>query len=320
VVPSDEVTDTAGRPEDMRAVPVRHPGRWIAAAIIVVLAVAIVRSIVTNPHFGWSAVGEYLFDERILEGLRVTIELTVIAMVIGIVLGLVLAVMRLSPNPLVSGGSWLYIWFFRGTPVLVQLLFWYNISALYPKLALGIPFGPAFVHPDVNTLITPFTAAILGLGLNEGAYMAEIVRAGIISVPYGQTDAAQSLGMTRLQTMRGIVLPQAMRVIIPPTGNETISMLKTTSLVSVIAVADLLFAAEGIYSQNFKTIQLLIVASIWYIVCTSVLYVGQYYLERYYGRGAAREQQTPLAGRVLRGVLTFRRAGGPSRPGGGEHR
>jgi polar amino acid transport system permease protein len=265
-------------------------------------------------------VGEYLFDERILEGLRVTIELTVIAMAIGIFLGIVLAVMRLSPNPLVSGGSWLYIWFFRGTPVLVQLLFWYNIAALYPKIALGIPFGPAFVHPDANALITPFTAAILGLGLNEGAYMAEIVRAGIISVPEGQGDAARSLGMTRLETMRRIVLPQAMRVIIPPTGNETISMLKTTSLVSVIAVADLLYAAQNIYSQNFKTIQLLTVASIWYIVCTSVLYVGQYYLERYYGRGSSREQQTPLAGRVLRGVLTFRRAGGHSRPGGGDHR
>jgi polar amino acid transport system permease protein len=319
-VPSTEVTGTTGRPEDIRAVPVRRPGRWVAAAIVLVLAVAIVRSIVTNPHFEWAVVGEYLLDERILEGLRVTIELTLIAMAIGVVLGMVLAVMRLSPNPLVSGGSWLYIWFFRGTPVLVQLLFWYNIAALYPKIALGIPFGPAFVHPNANVLIPPFTAAILGLGLNEGAYMAEIVRAGIISVPEGQADAARSLGMTRLQTMRRIVLPQAMRVIIPPTGNETISMLKTTSLVSVIAVGDLLYAAQNIYSTNFKTIPLLIVVSIWYIVCTSVLYVGQYYLERYYGRGSSREQQAPLAGRVLRGVLSFRRAGEHSRPGGGEHR
>jgi polar amino acid transport system permease protein len=319
-VSSPEVTDKAGRPEDIRAVPVRRPGRWIAAAIVLVVAVALVRSVATNSRFEWHVVGEFLFDERILEGLRVTIELTVIAMAIGIFLGIVLAVMRLSPNPLVSGGSWLYIWFFRGTPVLVQLLFWYNIAALYPKIALGIPFGPAFVHPNANTLITPFTAAILGLGLNEGAYMAEIVRAGIISVPEGQGDAARSLGMTRLETMRRIVLPQAMRVIIPPTGNETISMLKTTSLVSVIAVADLLYAAQNIYSQNFKTIQLLIVASIWYIVCTSVLYVGQYYLERYYGRGSSREQQAPLAGRVLRGVLSFRRPGEHSRPSGGEHR
>jgi polar amino acid transport system permease protein len=267
-------------------------------------------------------VGHYLFDERVLEGVRVTIELTVIAMAIGIALGVLLAVMRLSTNPLVSGGSWFYIWFFRGTPILVQLLFWYNIAALYPKIALGIPFGPALVHPDANTLITPFTAAILGLGLNEGAYMAEIVRAGMISVPEGQIDAAQSLGMTRLQTMRRIVLPQAMRVIIPPTGNETISMLKTSSLASVIVVGELLFAVQNIYSANFKTIPLLIVASVWYIVLTSVLYVGQYYLERHYGRGTSRdeEERAPLAARVLRGVLSFRRPGAHFRPGGGERR
>jgi polar amino acid transport system permease protein len=285
---------------------VRHPGRWIAAAIILLIAVALTRSIVTNPHFEWSVVGNYLFDGRVLHGLRLTIQLTVIAMAIGIALGVLLAVMRLSPNPLVSGASWLYIWFFRGTPVLVQLLFWYNIAALYPRLALGIPFGPAFVHIDANTAITPYTAAILGLGLNEGAYMAEIVRAGIISVPEGQVDASQSLGMTRLQTMRRIVLPQAMRVIIPPTGNETISMLKTSSLASVIVVTELLYAVQIIYSVNFKTIPLLIVASIWYVVCTSMLYVGQYYLERYYGRGARGQAQTVLQ-RVRTGMLSIRR-------------
>jgi len=257
-----EDTTDQGRPEDIRAVPVRRPGRWIAAAIVLLIAVAIIHSIASNPRFEWSVVGTYLFDERILEGLRVTIELTVIAMAIGIVLGAALAVMRLSPNPLVSGGSWLYIWFFRGTPVLVQLLFWYNIAALYPKIDLGIPFGPSFIHADANSLITPFTAAILGLGLNEGAYMAEIVRAGIISVPEGQSDAARSLGMTRLQTMRRIVLPQAMRVIIPPTGNETISMLKTSSLVSVIAYQELLYSVQLIYAVNFRQIPLLLVACI----------------------------------------------------------
>jgi polar amino acid transport system permease protein len=298
-------TDTAGRPEEIRAVPVRHPGRWVAAAIVLVVAVALVRSVATNPRFEWGVVGEYLFDERILEGVRLTIELTVIAMVIGVVLGIVLAIMRLSLNPLVSGASWLYIWFFRGTPVLVQLLFWYNIAALYPKIGLGVPFGPAVVHADANKLITPFTAAILGLGLNEGAYMAEIVRAGIISVPPGQSDAARSLGMTRLQTMRRIVLPQAMRVIIPPTGNETISMLKTSSLASVIAVADLTYAAQTIYSANFKTIQLLIVASFWYLALTSVLYVGQGYLERYYGRGTRSDLPTAWQ-RIRTGIVSFR--------------
>jgi polar amino acid transport system permease protein len=281
----------------------------VAAAIILVVAVAIVRSIVTNPRFEWHVVGSYLFDERILEGVRITVELTVVAMAIGIALGVVLAVMRLSPNMLVSGASWLYIWFFRGTPVLVQILFWYFIAALYPKLNLGIPFGPAFIHADANTLIKPFTAAILALGLNEGAYMAEIVRAGIISVEEGQSDAAHSLGMTRLQAMRRIVLPQAMRVIIPPTGNETISMLKTTSLVSVIAVGDLLYAAQTIYAVNFKTIPLLITASVWYLALTSILYVGQYYLERYYGRGARREQALTVLQQIRAGAFSRRREG-----------
>jgi polar amino acid transport system permease protein len=270
-----------------------------------VIAAALIRSMATSPGFQWGVVGEFLFDSRILEGLVVTLELTVIAMAIGIALGVVLAIMRLSPNPLISGSSWGYIWFFRGTPVLVQLLFWYNIAALYPKIGLGIPFGPAFVHPDANTLITAFRAAVLGLGLNEGAYMAEIVRAGIISVEEGQSDAAQSLGMTRLQTLRRIVLPQAMRVIIPPTGNETISMLKTTSLGSVITVTELLYSSQLIYSVNFKPIPLLIVVSIWYLACTSILYVGQFYLERYYGRGATREQGlTPLQ-RIKTGMLSL---------------
>jgi polar amino acid transport system permease protein len=300
----EAIPEAAGRPEDIKAVPVRRPGRWVAAAIVLILALALLRSVVDNANFQWDVVGQYLFDGRILHGLRVTIELTVIAMAIGIVLGVLLAVMRLSPNWLVSGASSFYIWFFRGTPVLVQLLFWYNIAALYPKIGLGIPFGPSFIHADANKLITPFTAAILGLGLNEGAYMAEIVRAGIISVDPGQSDAAQSLGMTRLQTMRRIVLPQAMRVIIPPTGNETISMLKTSSLASVIVVTELLYAGQLIYSVNFKTIPLLITVSVWYIVCTSALYVGQYYLERYYGRGERNRRAGPWE-RIRAGVLSF---------------
>jgi len=230
-------------------------------------------------------VGDFFFSNQVLHGLVLTIELTVISMVVGIVLGTILAVMRLSPNPMVTGGSWFYIWLFRGTPLLVQLLFWNFISAVYPKLTLGIPFGPDIVHASANSLITPFVAAILGLGLNEAAYMAEIVRAGILSVEEGQTDAAQALGMTRIKAMRRVVLPQAMRVIIPPTGNETISMLKNTALVSVIASTDLLYSVQLIYSQNFKQIPLLIVASIWYLILTTILSIGQYYLERHFGRG-----------------------------------
>jgi polar amino acid transport system permease protein len=269
------------------------------------VVVALARSVATNKRFYWSVVGDWFFSSRVLHGLLVTLELTVIAMAIGIVLGTILAVMRLSPNPLVSAASWAYIWFFRGTPVLVQLLFWFFIAALYPTIALGVPFGPQFIHIDANAAITAFAAAILGLGLNEAAYMAEIVRAGILSVDEGQTQAAQSLGMTRMQTMRRIVLPQAMRVIIPPTGNETISMLKTSSLASVITVAELLFSVQQIYDVNYRTIPLLIVASIWYLIVTTVLSIGQYYIERYYGRGAARAlPQTPLQ-RLRRNLLSF---------------
>jgi polar amino acid transport system permease protein len=296
-----------GRPEDIKAVPVRRPGRWVAAAIVLLIAVAVVRSVISNPRFQWHVVGQYLFDSRILHGVLVTIELTVIAMVIGIALGIVLAVMRLSPNPLVSGASWLYIYVFRGTPLLVQLLFWEFISALYPKIALGIPFGPSFIHVNANTLITPFAAAILGLALNEGAYMAEIVRAGIISVDEGQTEAALSIGMSRIQTMRRIVLPQAMRVILPPTGNETISMLKNTALVSVIGYAELLFEAQQIYAATYQTIPLLIVASIWYLAMTSVLYVGQHFIERRFGRGFSRDRRGEMRSRWL----SFRGAAAP---------
>jgi polar amino acid transport system permease protein len=288
-------------PGEIQAVPVRHPGRWIAAAIIAVLVASLARSVATNPRFEWGVVGDYLFSSRILHGLVVTLELTVLAMAIGIALGVVLALMRMSQSFLVSGTSWIYIWLLRGTPVLVQILFWNFISAVYPSIDLGIPFGPSFIHLDANTLITPFMAGTLGLGLNEGAYMSEIVRAGIISVDEGQHDAAQALGMTRLQTMRRIVLPQAMRVIIPPTGNETISMLKTTSLVAFIGLGDLLYSAQLIYSVNYKTIQLLIVVSIWYLVVTSVLSIGQYYLERYFGRGTAREAAPTLIQRIRGG-------------------
>jgi polar amino acid transport system permease protein len=286
---------SAPAPEAIRAIPVRHPGRWAAAAVVLVLAAVAARSVATNAGFQWHVVGDYLFAHQILSGVVTTLELTVAAMAIGIVLGVVVALMRLSRNPLVSSAAWVYVWIFRGTPVLVQIIFWSFIAALYPHIDLGIPFGPDLVHADANKLITPFIAALLALGLNEGAYMSEIVRAGLLSVDEGQTQAAHALGMTPMQTMRRIVLPQAMRVIIPPTGNETISMLKTTSLVSVIAYTELLYSAQLIYSRTYQTIPLLIVVSIWYLAITSVLSVGQYYLERRFGRGSARAlPATPL--------------------------
>ncbi len=255
--------------------------------MVLFLAVAVIGSMATNNRFEWSVVRHYLTSSQILHGLEVTLELTAISMAIGILLGILLAVMRLSPNPLVAGTSWLYIWFFRGTPVFVQILFWNFIAAIYPTIGIGLPLGgPQLAHLNLTTLITPFVAGVLALGLNEGAYMAEIVRAGIISVDEGQAEAAHALGMTRLLTMRRIVLPQAMRVIVPPTGNETISMLKTSSLVSAIAVTELLYSAQIIYARTYQTIPLLITVSIWYLVCTTVLSIGQYYVERHYARSS----------------------------------
>jgi polar amino acid transport system permease protein len=306
IPPTTETTGQTVQPEEIKAVPVPHPGRWLAGAVVLVLVAMLVHALVTNPRFGWGIIGDYFTSSRVLNGLAITILLTVVAMAIGIVLGVILAIMRLSANPLLSWSSWVYIWFFRGTPVLVQLLFWYNLAFLYPQISLGVPFGPSFLRADANSLVTPLAAAMLGLGLNEGAYMAEIVRAGILSVDHGQIEAAQALGMSRGLTMRRIILPQAMRVIIPPTGNETISMLKTSSLASVIGVTELLYAVQLIYAVNFKTIPLLIVACIWYLIVTSVLTVGQYYIERHYARGATRELPPTPWQRIRRHLFTIR--------------
>ena len=266
-------------------VPVRHPGRWLAAGITLVLAAMLAHWLYATDELRWDLVRQYLFDSVVLTGVRRTILLTLVAMVIGIAGGTILAVMRLSPNPIVSGFSWLYIWFFRGTPLLVQLFFWFNLPAVLHSVSVGIPFGPSWFHTDTKTIITQLGAAILGLGLNEAAYMAEIVRAGILSVDEGQVEAAQALGMTNTLTMRRIILPQSMRVIIPPTGNELISMLKNTSLVSVIGYTELFYTAQIIYARNFQPIPLLIVASLWYLFMTTILTIGQYYVERYYARG-----------------------------------
>jgi polar amino acid transport system permease protein len=281
-----EQTD-AGPAPPIKAVPVRHPGRWVGVAVIVVLVAMLVHSFLTNPNFQWDVVGEYLFSDPVLRGLRNTLILTVLAMAIGVVGGVLLAVMRLSPNPVLAGAAAVYIWLFRGTPVITQLIFWNFLAALYPRLGLGIPFGPTFVSVDTNAVISVFAASLLGLGLNEAAYMAEIVRGGIQSVDPGQSEAAGALGLSRTQTLRRIVLPQAMRVIVPPTGNETISMLKTTSLVVVIAYFELTVAVQTIYSRTFQTIPLLIVAALWYLALTSVLSIGQMFIERRFGRGFA---------------------------------
>jgi polar amino acid transport system permease protein len=276
------------RPGAVKAVPVRHPGRWVAIVIIGVLVAMAVNSIVTNSSWDWPFQLENAFSTPVLQGVATTLWLTVVAMLMGVVLGVILAVMRLSPNPVLTGAAWFYIWLFRGTPVYVQLIIWATIGALYKQVSLGIPFGEAFVTFDTRTLIPNVVAALLGLGLNEAAYMAEIVRAGILSVDEGQTEAASALGMSRLLTLRRIVLPQAMRVVVPPTGNETISMLKTTSLVVAVPYYELLFNAQAIGTRTFRPFPMLIMASLWYLAMTSVLMIGQYYIERHYAKGSVR--------------------------------
>jgi polar amino acid transport system permease protein len=244
--------------------------------------------LVTNPHLDWPTVARYLLDPKILDGVLVTIEISVLATVIGLTLGVLLAVMKLAHNPVLRWLSTLYIWFFRGTPVLVQLIFWYNLAFLFPELVLRVPFTDVGLKWDTNELITGFTAAMLGLGLNLAAYFAEVVRAGIQAVDRGQTEAAYALGMTPGKRMRVIVLPQALRIIIPPTGNEFISMLKTTSLVYVVAGNDLMTNASEIYKGNNRIMELLIVASLWYMLMTAVATVLQGRLERRFGSDAVR--------------------------------
>jgi polar amino acid transport system permease protein len=292
-VPPDPARGPAGAAADdgapIKAVPLRRPGRWIAAIIVLALVALFIYGAATNDSYSWDVYKNYLFDQRISRAAGVTVLLTVYAMVIGVVLGVVLAVMRLSTNPVLKSVAWVYLWIFRGTPVYVQLVFWGLFSTLYPHMKLGIPWGPTFVHLDLQGLDAAFYFAFIGLGLNESAYMAEIVRAGIGSVDDGQTEAASALGMTWPRTMRRIVLPQAMRVIIPPTGNEFISLLKTTSLVTAIPYSyELYTTARDISGVNFKPIPLLLVASTWYLAITSILMVGQYFLERRYSRGSSR--------------------------------
>ncbi|ODN71067.1 amino acid ABC transporter permease [Methylobrevis pamukkalensis] len=274
--------------DDLVVVTPKHPLRWVMVALVMVIAGFALSSVATNPNFQWPVVGRYLFDPIVLSGFLTTLWLTVVTMIIGVVLGIVLAVMRLSSSPIISGAAGAYLWFFRGTPMLVQLIFWYNLAALYPRYWLGLPLVDlTLFEGSFNDLITPYTAAILGLGLNEGAYMAEIVRAGIDSVDGGQKDAARALGMPRRQAMRRVILPQAMRFIVPPTGNQTIGMLKGTSIVSIVALSDLLYSVQTIYSRTFQTIPLLLVACFWYLVATTLLSIVQARIERHFARGDA---------------------------------
>ncbi|MER7924368.1 amino acid ABC transporter permease [Streptomyces sp. NPDC096057] len=270
-----DIPELAGSP---RIVPQRRLGQWTAAVAVLVLLGFAVASVVRNKAFQWGVVGDYFTSDSVLRGLWLTLWLTAVVMVLGFVLGALLAAARLSANPVLRAVSWGYVWLFRSIPILVQLLLWFNIGALYPEL-LGVK--------TVN-LFTPIAVAVIGLTLHEAAYAAEVVRGGILSVDRGQVEAAQALGLSRWRRWWRIVLPQAMRSIVPPAGNMLIGTLKGTSIVSVIAVQDLLFSAQLIYHRTYQVIPLLMVATIWYTVVTSVLGVGQYYVEKHYARGSER--------------------------------
>ncbi|MFF8728381.1 amino acid ABC transporter permease [Streptomyces sp. NPDC015171] len=273
-----KVPAAAEKPEPAdapRIVPQRRYGQWAAAVAVLALLGLAVNSVLRNRAFQWDVVADYFTSDSVLRGLWLTLWLTAVVMVLGFALGTLLAAFRLSANPVLRAVGWGYVWLFRSIPILVQLLLWFNIGALYPQV-----FGVKTVN-----LLSPVAVAIVGLTLHEAAYAAEVVRGGILSVDRGQIEAAQALGLSRWRRWWRIVLPQAMRAIVPPAGNMLIGTLKGTSIVSVIAVNDLLFSAQLIYHRTYQVIPLLMVATLWYAVVTSVLGVGQHYVEKYYARG-----------------------------------
>ncbi|MEV6607632.1 amino acid ABC transporter permease [Kutzneria sp. NPDC051319] len=295
-----------------RLVPLRRPGQWVSAAVVVVLVAMVVHTLFTNPRFQWPIVWRYFTTAPIMNGLVLTLWLTAAVMICGYLLGVVLAVMRLSRNPVLRLVSFGYVWLIRSVPPLVQLLFWYELASLYPELSLGIPFGPAFVTVKTAHLFTGVLAAFVGLTLDVAAFSSEIIRGGILSVEHGQVEAAQALGLGPLRIFRRVVLPQAMPAIVPASGNMLISMLKATSIVSVIAVQDLLYSVQLIYNQNFLIIPLLLVATIWYVLLTTVLSVGQYYVERFYARGSRRGGSRGLWAVTRSNIPLFRNLAGIS--------
>ncbi|WP_437889463.1 amino acid ABC transporter permease [Phytobacter sp. V91] len=273
----------------LRIIGKRYYGRWFSALVVLLMLVGLLHSIFNNPRFEWHVVAESFTESSIISGVLMTLQLTAISVVLGFAGGTVLALMRLSSNPVLVAVSWGYTWFFRGVPMLVQLFLWYNIAALYPTISLSLPGTGELFSASANALISPFSAAVIALVMHQSAYAAEIIRAGIQSVGNGQLEAARALGYTRSQIFRHTVLPQAMRAILPPAGNEVIGQLKTTAVVSVISLQDVLYSAQIIYQRTYEVIPLLLVATLWYLLLTSVLSVGQFYVERYFARGAKRQ-------------------------------
>ncbi|MFD6417252.1 amino acid ABC transporter permease [Streptomyces sp. NPDC060194] len=302
--PGPAKTDAAGAvpPEAIKAVPLRHPWRWVSAVVVLGL-LALLGTAFANAAIEWGDIPEYLFSARFAEAGLNTLEITILSFAIGLVLGVLLAVMKLSKNPVISLFANGYIWLFRGTPVLLQLLIWYNLALIFQVINLG----PIYKN-EMTEFMTPFVASLLGLGLNQAAYMAEVVRAGIQSVDEGQTEAAQALGLSSSRTMRRIVLPQAMRVIIPPTGNQFIDLLKTSSLASVITYTELTQISKTISSSQLNVIEMYFVAAVWYLFFTSIFSIGQFYIERHYAKGSVRNLP-PTPWQKIRASMTGRAAG-----------
>ena len=264
-----------------------HYVRKVAAVVVVLILAFWIQGLARNKALDWPTVGHYLFNTAVLQGLQRTIIITVISIVIAVVLGAVLANMRLSSNPVLRGTSWLYIWFFRSIPLLVLLIIAYNFSLLYPRLGLGVPFGGELFSINVQQSVSPLTASIVAFGLQQAAYTSEVVRASILSVPAGQREAATALGMTKTRTLLRIVFPQALRVAVPPVANESINLLKSTSLVAFISVPDLLYSVQQIYSSTFQVMPLLVVASLWYMLIVSLMTALQYFIEARLRNGPA---------------------------------
>ncbi|RKN45974.1 amino acid ABC transporter permease [Streptomyces hoynatensis] len=286
-------------PDGLPIVPARHYGRWVAALVVLVLLAQFVHGLVTNPGWDWETFFDYLFAESVLRALWLTVQLTAYGTVIGFSLGVLLALMRLSGSPLLRGVAWGYVWAFRSIPLIVQLLFWFNLAYLYRELGLGIPFGPVFWRFETLHLVGAMSAAVLGLALHQAAYAAEIVRGGIIAVDPGQREAAAALGIPRARQLRRIVLPQAMRGILPNAANEIVSLFKGTSIVSVMAIGELFYRVQVIYGRNGRVVPLLMVATFWYIVLTTLLSLAQARVERYFARGVGRTRPRAAWRRAL---------------------
>ncbi|MEW1957911.1 amino acid ABC transporter permease [Kineococcus sp. NPDC059986] len=292
--------------EAVKVLPARHPWRWVATAAVAVVAAMAGNALVTNPAWEWPTVGQFLFSATILQSLWLTVQLTIVGTAIGLVLGTVLALLRMSKNPLLQGVSFAYISVFRSVPLILQLLFWFNLAILYKTIGFGVPFGPQFWTFSTQNLIAPLTAAFLGLGLHQAAYFAEIVRSGFLAIDPGQREAAAALGIPQFRQFWRIQLPQALRIIVPTTGNEVIGLLKGTSVVYIMALPELFYQVQVVYNRTGRVIPLLLVAAIWYFVLTTVLSVVQWFVERHYGRGSDRHQaELPLL-KLARTVLAAR--------------